>query len=104
MEIAASEFKIQGLEIDYAVVAWEADYRYEDSVFGYHRFRGGKWQNVNDPVQRRYLANGYRVLLTRSRQGFVIYVPTGNVHDPTRLPEWYDGTFNYLRSIGIQEL
>ena len=104
MEVAASEFKIQGLEIDYAVVAWEADYRFESGTFGFHRFRGGKWQNVNDPIRQRYLANGYRVLLTRARQGYVIYVPTGNEYDPTRPPAWYDGTFNYLREIGIREL
>ena len=104
MEVAASEFKIQGLEIDYAVVAWEADYRYEDGGFGFHRFRGKKWQNINDAVQRRYLKNGYRVLLTRARQGFVIYVPRGSETDPTRLPAWYDATYQYLRSAGIREL
>ena len=104
MEIAASEFKIQGLEIDYAVVAWEADYRYHDGEFHYHRFFGDKWQNVTAPMRQRYLANGYRVLLTRARQGFVIYVPTGSEYDPTRPPSWYDGTYEYLRSIGIREL
>lgn len=104
MEIAASEFKIQGLEIDYVVVAWEADYRYHNGLFEPHRFRGNRWQNVNSEMQRRYLQNGYRVLLTRARQGYVIYVPRGSTMDPTRKPGFYDGTYEYLRSLGIQEL
>lgn len=104
MEIAASEFKIQGLEIDYAVVAWEGDYRYHNGEFGYHRFRGKAWQNVNAEMPRRYLRNGYRVLLTRARQGYVIYVPRGSDIDPTRKPEFYDETFEYLRNAGIREL
>lgn len=104
MEIAASEFKIQGLEIDYAVVAWEGDFRYRGNQFEYHRFYGGKWQNVHAEMSRRYLKNGYRVLLTRARQGFVIYVPKGNAMDPTRPPEFYDETYQYLIGCGVEEL
>lgn len=104
MEVAASEFKIQGLEIDYAVVAWEGDFRYVDSDFEYHRFYGNKWQNLNSATQRRYLKNGYRVLLTRARQGYVIYVPQGSEDDPTRPPSHYDETYRYLRHAGIEEL
>ena len=104
MEIAASEFKIQGLEIDYAIVAWEGEYRYADGGFEYHRFIGGKWQNVKSDMLRRYLKNGYRVLLTRARQGYVIYVPNGSQYDPTRPPEYYDGTYDYLLSAGIKPL
>lgn len=104
MEIAASEFKIQGLEIDYAIVAWEGDYRYVGKEFEYHRFVGGKWQNVNSEMLRRYLKNGYRVLLTRARQGYVIYVPKGSHFDPTRPPEYYDETYKYLLDAGIRSL
>lgn len=104
MEVAASEFKIQGLEIDYAVVAWEGDFRYGDGDFEYHRFYGNKWQNLNSTTQRRYLKNGYRVLLTRARQGYVVYVPSGSEDDPTRPPSYYDGTYRYLRDAGIEEL
>lgn len=104
MEVAASEFKIQGLEIDYAIVAWEGDYRYGDGAFEHHRFYGGKWQNLNSPTQRRYLKNGYRVLLTRARQGYVIYVPRGSDSDPTRPPSHYDRTYRYLKSAGIEDL
>ena len=104
MEIAASEFKIQGLEIDYAVVAWEGDYRYQNGEFEFHRFYGGKWQNVRNEMGRRYLRNGYRVLLTRARQGYVIYVPKGSNYDKTRKPEFYDETYEYLITSGISEL
>lgn len=104
MEIAASEFKIQGLEIDFAIVAWEADYRYKNGEFQYHKFRGGSWKKVRADMQRRYLKNGYRVLLTRARQGFVIYVPRGSEYDLTRKPEFYDETYEYLLNAGIKEL
>lgn len=104
MEIAASEFKIQGLEIDYAIVAWEGDYRYTKGKFECHRFKGGKWTNVNSDALRRYLKNGYRVLLTRARQGYVIYVPKGSSSDPTRPPEYYDETYEYLLLAGIKPL
>lgn len=104
MEIAASEFKIQGLEIDYAVVAWEGDYRYKDGGFSFHKFRGSIWQNVNDLTQRDYLKNSYRVLLTRARQGFIIYVPRGSEEDDTRPSYHYDGTFNLLKDMGIPEI
>lgn len=104
MEIAASEFKIQGLEIDYAVVAWEADYRFKDGQFTYHNFAGSSWSKVNNRTAQDYLKNSYRVLLTRSRQGFIIYIPKGNVEDETRNPEFYNQTYNYLKSIGIYEI
>lgn len=104
MEIAASEFKIQGLEIDYAIVAWEGDYRYHDGEFCHYRFYGDKWQNVRDVMLQRYLKNGYRVLLTRARQGYVIYVPKGSRYDPTRPPHYYDETYEYLLASGIRPL
>lgn len=104
MEIAASEFKIQGLEIDYAIVAWEGDYRYHNGKFRYHRFYGGKWQKVRNDMLQRYLKNGYRVLLTRARQGYVIYVPKGSQYDPTRPSHYYDETYEYLLASGIRLL
>lgn len=104
MEVAASEFKIQGLEIDYTVVAWEADYRYVNGQFTYNNFAGSSWSKVNNPIAQEYLKNSYRVLLTRARQGFVVYIPKGNPEDSTRNPEYYNQTYNYLKSIGIQEI
>ena len=104
MEIAASEFKIQGLEIDYAIVAWEGDFRYRNGGFSFHKFRGSSWQNMNNPTQRDYLKNSYRVLLTRARQGFTIYVPRGTPDDATRLPSHYDETFQLLQTMGFPEI
>lgn len=102
LEITATEFAVQGLEIDYGIVAWDGDVRYCDGAFIYKRFTRNMWCNVNKEDRRRYMKNAYRVLLTRSRQGMVIYVPEGNDNDVTTAPELYDGTFGYLKSIGIQ--
>ena len=104
MEIAASEFKIQGLEIDYAVVVWEADYRYKDGKFTYNKFAGSSWSRIGNPIDQGYLKNSYRVLLTRARQGYIIYVPKGSSQDATRSPEYYDSTYNYLKKIGLVEI
>lgn len=104
LEITATEFAVQGLEIDYGIVAWDGDVRYENGEFIYKRFTRNMWCNVNKPERRKYMKNAYRVLLTRSRQGMVIFIPEGNPYDPTTLPELYDGTYEYLKSIGIVEL
>ena len=104
LEITATEFAVQGLEIDYGIVAWDGDVRYCDGEFIYKRFTRNMWCNVNKEERCRYMKNAYRVLLTRSRQGMVIYVPEGNVDDVTTTPELYDGTYEYLKSIGIDEL
>ena len=106
MEYAATEFKSQGLEVDWACVAWDADLRYEGGGEGWvHRqFRGTRWVGINAGDLRRYHENAYRVILTRARQGMVIYVPEGDGEDPTRRPAYYDGTYEYLGRIGIPEL
>ena len=104
MEVAVSEFKIQGLEIDYAVVAWEGDFRFVNGEFTYNGFSGSSWSKVNKKIDQDYLKNSYRVLLTRSRQGFIIYVPKGSDEDATRNPAFYDETYAYLKSIGVVEI
>ncbi len=104
LEVTATEFEVQGLEIDYGIVAWDADVRHVDNDFVYKRFSRNMWCNVNKEDRRKYMKNAYRVLLTRSRQGMVIYVPEGNAYDMTTLPELYDTTYEYLKSIGIEEL
>ncbi len=101
LEDVATEFHIQGLELDWACVSWDADLRFSNSGWTYKSFRGNKWQNINQPDRKMYLKNAYRVLLTRARQGMVIFVPAGDTHDPTRDPEFYDPTFNYLKNIGL---
>lgn len=104
LEDVATEFHVQGLELDWACVAWDGDFRYSENGWEYRSFVGNKWQNINKEERRKYLKNAYRVLLTRARQGMVIVVPAGDVDDPTRLPSFYDDTFNYLNSIGFEVL
>ena len=108
LEVVASEFKVQGLEIDWAVVCWDADLRItaNGSDWDYYNFRGTKWVKRNQPEQHRYLLNSYRVLLTRARQGMVLFVPKGvdPEEDATRDKAYYDAIYNYLVSCGIVTL
>lgn len=108
LEVVASEFKVQGLEIDWAIVCWDADLRRNDkgTDWDHYSFRGTRWNRRNKPEQKRYLVNSYRVLLTRARQGMVLFVPKGVApdEDPTRDNVFYDSIFNYLLSCGIREL
>ena len=104
LEDVATEFDIQGLELDWTCVAWDADLRHNGEEWLLRSFRGAKWQTVNDEDSKRYLKNAYRVLLTRARQGMVIFVPYGSSQDETRQPHFYDETFKYLRSLGLNEI
>ena len=104
LEDAATEFQIQGLELDWTCVAWDADLRHTGNGWDYHCFRGTQWLSIKNEDNRRYLKNAYRVLLTRARQGMVIFVPEGNDADETRCCAFYDRTFEYLQSIGIPVL
>ena len=101
LEDVATEFSIQGLELDWVAVAWDADLRRDSDNWAYRRFSGTKWQNINKKDKQQYLLNAYRVLLTRARQGMVIFVPQGDRSDPTRLPEFYEPIANYLQKTGI---
>jgi Uncharacterized conserved protein (DUF2075) len=104
MEDCATEFQVQGLELDWACVTWDGDLRYAKADWSYHDFRGTRWNNINRPDSRSYLKNAYRVLLTRARQGMVIFVPPGDSVDPTRQSAYYDSTFDYLAAIGLKVL
>jgi len=102
LEDVATEFDIQGLELDWVAVCWDANFRRNNNRWSLHQFKGTKWTNVKDEFKRIYLVNSYRVLLTRARQGMVICVPEGDETDPTRKPDFYDPIFDYLKSCGIQ--
>jgi Uncharacterized conserved protein (DUF2075) len=104
LEDAATEFDVQGLELDWACVCWDANFRREGSRWSTNAFKGTRWQSINDPARREYLANTYRVLLTRARQGMVIFVPRGDPEDDTRPPAFYDDTYSFLRECGIRPL
>ncbi|RKX24761.1 MAG: hypothetical protein DRP45_07505 [Candidatus Zixiibacteriota bacterium] len=104
LEDVATEFQIQGLELDWTCVAWDGDLRFNEGGWEYHCFRGTRWQTIRSPENCKYLKNAYRVLLTRARQGMIIFVPNGNSDDHTRQQEFYDHTYEYLRGLGIPEI
>ncbi len=113
LEDAATEIQVQGLELDYACVLWDADMRCVNGQWTFYKFNGkNKWISENNVESQKYMLNAYRVLLTRARQGIIICVPYGNgklnsdgfPEDPTRLPEFYDGTYEYLKSLGLKEI
>ena len=118
LEDAATEIQVQGLELDYTCLLWDADMRYEDGNWRFYRFnRSTEWSEVIDDSESKherikYMLNAYRVLLTRARAGMVICVPEGNGNktptgfweDKTRLPQYYDGTYKYLKSLGLEEI
>jgi hypothetical protein len=101
LEDAATEFQIQGLELDWVCVTWDADLRLSGNAWRFHSFRGDAWTAIHKEDRKRYLLNAYRVLLTRARQGMVVFVPPGDESDPTRCPAFYDETFNYLSELGL---
>jgi hypothetical protein len=102
LEDVATEFQIQGLELDWTCVTWDGDLRYSDDGWKTFSFKGKKWQNIHNAERKNYLINAYRVLLTRARQGMIIVVPNGDPEDHTRKAEYYDSTFNYLLSLGLK--
>jgi len=104
LEDAATELQVQGLELDWTCVTWDADFRFNGTGWNCHDFRGSSWNNINKSELQNYLRNAYRVLLTRARQGMVVFVPQGSASDPTRSPKFYDSTFNFLKALGIPEL
>ena len=118
LEDAATEIQVQGLELDYTCLLWDADMRFDNGDWHFYKFNGRTSWNEQLPVSeskqelRKYMLNAYRVLLTRARSGMVICVPKGNSNktpsgfweDGTRLPEYYDGTYEYLKSLGIVEI
>lgn len=103
LEETASEFDIQGLELDWTCVCWDADFRYCNNQWEYFSFRGTRWQHVNSAERQLHLKNAYRVLLTRARQGLAIYLPNGEPSDPTRDPAVYDQIYQYLLRCGIPQ-
>ena len=104
LEDAATEFQVQGLELDWVCVTWDADLRPERTGWSYHDFRGDRWTKVKIEENQRYLVNAYRVLLTRARQGMVIFVPEGDSEDCSRESSFYDPTFQFLQECGVRVL
>ena len=104
LEDAASEFDVQGLELDWSCLVWDGDFRWNGSGWNNFSFTGNRWQSIRSEERKNYQINAYRVLLTRARQGMVICVPEGDPEDATRLPEFYDNTYEYLKQIGLDKI
>jgi hypothetical protein len=104
LEDVGTEFSVQGLEMDWVCVTWDADLRHSSNGWQHWKFHGSRWLRINLAHRQLYLKNAYRVLLTRARQGIVIVVPQGDAHDPTRNPDFYDRTFDYLQRIGFARI
>jgi hypothetical protein len=104
LELVATEFAVQGLELDWVGLCWDADFRRTGGGWAYHRFVGTLWQRIADETRRRFLLNKYRVLLTRGREGMVVWVPPGSSADATRPPGYYDETAAYLEACGLDPL
>jgi hypothetical protein len=103
LEDCATEFQVQGLKLDWTYVTWDGDFRKAGNGpdWSYHDFRGDRWTHIHQPENRNYLKNAYRVLLTRARQGMVVFVPPGDPEDPRRAPVYYDATWRYLEAAGL---
>ena len=100
----ATEFAVQGLELDWVGICWDSDLRRLSKSWDFKNFSGTTWKKVHKKEDQQYLLNTYRVLLTRAREGLIIWVPKGDKTDPTRLPEFYDPIFDYLKSCGMTEI
>lgn len=104
LELVATEFDIQGLEIDYVCLAWDINFYFNNNEWNYQSFEGTKWKAINSEIDKSYLRNAYRVLMTRARQGLIIFIPHGDNLDPTRPKELYDNSYMFLSSCGIQTI
>jgi hypothetical protein len=107
-EVFATEFEIQGLELDWIGLCWGGD-------FVWHAHRGwqlrklhpsavSKWNAIKNPEKQTFRRNAYRVLLTRARQGMILFIPRGDPEDPTNSPEEFKATANYLVRFGVTPL
>lgn len=104
LEVALTEFLVQGLEIDLGLVLWDADLRYENQAWHFYNCGKNKWTQVKDPTRQFYMRNAYRVLLTRSRSEMIIFIPEGSTDDPTRNPDLYKSTYKYLSDLNLEPL
>lgn len=104
LEDVATEFDVQGLELDWSCVVWDGDFRHSKNGWIHSSFRGNRWEKISKAERQSFLKNAYRVLLTRARQGMVIVVPEGDAHDKTRMPALYDDTYGYLASLGLRSI
>ncbi|TBH74800.1 DUF2075 domain-containing protein [Aquirufa nivalisilvae] len=104
LELVATEFDIQGLEIDYVCLAWDINFYFKNGEWNYQSFEGTKWKGIVNEINKSYIRNSYRVLMTRARQGLIIFIPNGDQLDQTRPVDLYDSTYQFLSSCGIKTI
>jgi hypothetical protein len=106
LEVAASEFECQGLELDWVGLCWSGDFTFDPVAQKWYMrsFKGNRWSEVSNLTAQRYLVNKYRVLLTRARRGMIIWVPQGDLSDSTRPSEWFDATARFLQACRLEVL
>ncbi len=104
LEDVATEFDIQGLEIDWACIGWGANFYLDNHEWKFKYLHGTKWNTYTKKIDQGYLKNSYRVLLTRARQGMVIFIPYGDSNDFTRMPKFYNNTYDYFKKLGVVEI
>jgi DUF2075 family protein len=104
LEVAATEFECQGLELDWVGVACGGDLVFDGTEWRTRRFAGTRWLNVQSQIGRRFILNKYRVLLTRARRGMVLWIPPGSAMDHTLAVKHFDTTASFLSACGIPAL
>jgi DUF2075 family protein len=104
LEVAASEFECQGLELDWVGVCWGGDFTFDAATNGwaFRSFSGTRWGHVKSEIDRKYLLNTYRVLLTRARRGLIVWIPPGDPSDETRASDCFNSTAEYIQSCGLR--
>lgn len=106
LEVPATEFGVQGLELDWTGVCWDGDLRRTENNkdWDFKSFKGTTWRKVNNLDTKQYVLNKYRVLMTRAREGMIIWIPEGDNNDYTRTSIIYDPIYDYLKSCGISDI
>ena len=106
LEVVATQFSVQGLELDHVGLVWDADLVRVAGrdAWEVRRFAGTRWQVLRHPEKISYRLNTYRVLLTRARYGTILFVPRGDADDPTRPPATYDAIADFLIACGVRPL
>ena len=102
---SASEFNIQGLEIDWSLLGWDMDMYYSNGEWHEQRMLTKKRFEESTEIQKKHILNSYRVLLTRARKGMIIYIPkSSDFEDNYDVSQYMDSTYDYLKSCGIKDI
>jgi len=105
LTFSASEFNIQGLELDWGLLGWDMDMYYFKGKWNQQKMLTPKRFCESSDIVKKHILNTYRVLLTRARKGLIIYIPkTNDFEDPFNVSSYFDSTYEYLKSCGIKDI